>query len=542
MLNNQSDIQLFPIYKLFFDDIEEIFLNTISFRILIILILITCFFIIGIIILLFNRSTNTFSSHLNPFIYALIFYDFIQLLSLITLKYNFTEQFFNQLCRWPYYLKSSSESGQCITLIFLFALSRHQIRYFLAHNHLPKTNRINSRALTFVCLLFIVYDNNWITHVKIEKIHLITLNETKYEINIRESHIPLYENSNKTIHSHLRFITDLDRYSQGQEKNLTIQNQHKTSTDEIIHNNRDGSIHEIIFKIPYDVFNPTTNRTKRKLTRYKREQTISENKNNSSYQINRCTYGQRNFFLSNFLLLIHSIIYFILILYYLIIVYSYKIENINIDYHQQLSIKSLKMGRRKSAERHEQFILLIHLKRFLYLITYSHTLLTFIRLVYICLLTILLCLLQTPFKWLPIKIIFYSLFLIIYFSIPIRMSLLFIYLFLNHFSTQIESIFFYIFHTKLRFSWKLEKPTICFRLQFIPYTNNSNQIEGLTNSLIIDLSSTMEEDQSTMFPNDSAIVYDESSSGYNPVTTTMLVTPLNLANETTSNISVIAKL
>jgi len=547
MSNNQRDNYSLPIYKLFFDDIEEIFLNKISFRLLNILILITCLFLIGILILLIYRSKNVLLSCLIPFIYTLIFYDFIQLLSLILLKYNFTEHFFNQLCQWTYYLKASSEAGQCLTIIFLFALSRHQIRYFLTHNHLPNSGRIHSRALTFVCLLFLVYVNNWITHLKVEKIHLITLNQTKSEINIQEIPLSLYDITEIKIYSHQHFITDLDKYSQGHEKNLILQNQNKTTTDKIIHSHKDGSIHEIIIKFPYvSLYNPITNRTKRKLKKTKRQhilnKTIDNQSKNNSYRINRCTYGQRNFLLSNFLSLIHSISYFILITYYLMTLQTYKIPNMTISYHQKLYEKSLSAGRRKSAERHKQYMLLIHLKRFLYLIIYSHTLFTFIRLVYICSLTTMLCLVQTPFKWLPVKIFFYSLFLIGYFSIPLRMCLLFLYLFLSHFSTYIQSIIHYIFHTKLRFSWKLEKPTICFRLQFIPYRDPSTQDENLTNSLVIDISSSVDEDPSNVIHHDSIVVYDENSSSHGGVTTHILAAPLIIANESVTSASGISKL
>jgi hypothetical protein len=547
MVNNQSDINSFQIYKLFFDDIEEIFLNTISFRIVNILTLITCLFLIGILILLFYRSPIILVNCLIPFLYSLIFYDFIQLLSLILLKYNFTERFFNQLCHWPYYLKSSAEAGQCLTIIFLFALCRHQIRYFLTHHHLPNSGRIHSRALTFVCLLFIVYVNNWITHLKVEKLHLITLNETKYEINIQEVPISLYDMTEIQTNSHQRFIIDLDKYTQGYEKNILIQNQHTSSTDKIIHNHKDGSVHEIIIKFPYDfLFNAKSNRTKRKSKKSKRQQmlnkAVDENKNNNSYRINRCTYGQTNFFLSNFLSLIHSISYFILMAYYLTTIKTYKIANMTVNDHQQLYEKSVSLGRKKSAERHKQVVLLIHLKQFLYLIIYSHALFAFIRLIYICLLTLILCLVQAPFKWFSIKIIFYSLFLIGYFSIPLRMGLLFLYLFFNHFSTHIQSLIYYIFHTKLQFSWKLERPTICFRLQFIPYIFNSAQDENLNNSLVIDVSSSIDEDHSNVLAHDSVVVYDENSSSHNGITTNILLAPIVVANEPISNVSVIARL
>jgi hypothetical protein len=424
----------------------------------------------------------------------------------------------------------------------LFALSRHHIKYYTTYNHFPNSGKIHSRALTFVCLLFIVYVNNWITHLKVEKIHLITLNESNYEINIQEVPITLYDISQMKRYSHQRFINDLDKYSQGYEKNLIIQNQHPT--DKIIHNHKDG---EIIIPFPYlDLFNPKSNRTKRKLIKNKRQQllnkTTEDNKNNNSYRINRCTYGQTNFFLSNFLSLIHSISYFILMTYYITRINIYKIANVAVNDHQQLYEKSVSTGRRKSAERHKQFVLLLHLKQFLYLIIYSHAFFTFIRLIYVCLLTLIICLVQTPFKWLPIKIFFYSLFLIGCFSIPLRMGLLFIYLFLNHFSTHIQSLIFYLFHTNLRFSWKLEKPTMCFRLQFVPYLFDSNQDEHLNNSLVIDVSSSVDEDQSMVVLHDSIVVYDENSSSQNGVTTNILTAPVIVGNESSSNVSVIAKL
>ncbi|CAF1042513.1 unnamed protein product [Rotaria sp. Silwood1] len=527
MANNQLHINSLPIYKLFFDDIEEIFLNTISFRVLCILSFITCLFIIGTLILLIFRSKKLFLTCLIPLIYALIFYDFIQLLSLILLKYNATEHFLNQLCRWPYYLKSSSDAGQCLTIIFIFALSRHHIRYFITHNILPNSSYIHSGALTFVCLLFIVYVNNWITHLKVEKVHLITLNETQYEINVQELPISLYNITEIKIHSHQRFITDLDKYSQGYEKNILVQNQQKITKHKIIHNNIDGSIHEIILKIPLEYFTIIKSVEQQEIL----NQTTDENEYNNSYRINRCTYGQKNFFLTNFLSLIHSICYFILISYYLTVIYAYKITDTSINYHKQFYDKPFTFRRKKSIERHKQFILLMHLKNFLYIIIYSHTLFTFIRLIYVCLLTIILCFVQTPFKWLPIRIFFYSLFLISYFSIPLRMSLLFLFCFLTQFSKHIQSIIFYLCHTNLRFSWKLEKPTICFRLQFIPYNVNSSQNEQSANSFVIDLSSSMIEDQSYIMPQDSITMYNESSGSHNGVTTTILAAPGMIVNE-----------
>ncbi|CAF2057329.1 unnamed protein product [Rotaria magnacalcarata] len=546
MDSNQLDLHSAPIYQLFFDDIEEIFLNTISFRFLCIVSLITCILIIGILILIFCRTKQVFLACLIPFIYALVFYDFIQLLSLILLKRNATAQFLNQLCRWPYYLKSLSDAGQCLTIIFIFSLSRHQIRYFITHNHLPNSSYIHSRTLAFACLLFILYVNNWITHLKVEKVHLVTLNKTKHEINVQELPISLYAITQIQVRSHQRFLTDLDRYSQGTEKNMLTQNQQKVSNDKIIHNHNDGSIHEIIIKFPYDyLFHPVINRTRRTPETIQANHIFNsksdENEYNSSYRVSRCTYGQSNFFLTNLLGLVNSIGYFILILYYLTIIYTYKITDTAINYRKQFYEKSFSFARKNVVGRHKHFILLLHLKQFLCLIICSHTLITFIRLVYVCLLTIMLCFYQTPFRWQPIKIFFYSLFLICYFSIPIRMILLFIYCFINLFSTQLRSVIFYLFNTNLRFSWKLEKPTICFRLQLVPYPDNCKD-QRIDQSVVVDLSSSCIDDQSNALPQESMIMPNESSNSQNGVTTAILTAPTAIFDESTPHPSAIAKL
>ena len=246
------------------------------------------------------------------------------------------------------------------------------------------------------------------------------------------------------------------------------------------------------------------------------------NKKNNSYRINRCTYGQKNFFLSNFLTLINSFCYLILLSYYLIILRTYKIDQMTMTHHQELYQKSLTNGRRKSAERHKQHMLVINLKQFLTLIIYSHTFLTFLRLIYICLLISILSFSQRPFLWLKLKLIFYFFFLIGYISIPLRMMILFIYLFYKSFSPHIHSILLYLFHTNLRFSWKLQKPSICFRFEFVPY---SIQDEHLTNSLGIDISSSVEEDQSNIIQHESIVIYDESSTNYHGTSINILSTP-----------------
>ena len=517
MPSNRSDLHFWPIYKLFFDDIEEIFLNTISFRVLILLTSLTIVFSLGIFILLFYRSTTIFTTCLVPFVYALVLYDLIQLFSLVILKYNLTERFSSRFCRWPYYLKSSSEAGQCLTLIFLFVLIRHQLRYFHTHHHLLNSDRIHSRALTFVCLLFIIYVNNWITHLKVEKFHLVTLNTTEYEIKIEELPISFYELSDVRMPSHQRFILDLEKYSQGSEKPRHDHREPSSKpTDQIYHNHQDGSIHEIVIKFPQlHLFNSAaTNRTKRKSKVTKRHLFSNESTEqpNNSYRINRCTYGQSNFFLANLLSLIYSAVYFILMFYYITTIFSYKTPVRTIRYHQQFYDQSLTLGRRKSAERHRQLIVLIRLKQFLMLMICSHTLFAFLRLIYTCLLTSVLSFVSTPLKWSPLKYLFHSLFLISYCSIPLRMLFLMIYLFLIQFSGHLHSIFSYTFHSKLRFAWKLQKPTVCFRWQLVPYPNS-----GICNPgqrMTIDLTSTMDEDPTTTFVHDSVTICDENSAGH----------------------------
>ena len=514
---NRSDLHFWPIYKLFFDDIEEIFLNSISFRVLILLTTLTLVFSLGIFVLLFYRSTTIFTTCLIPFIYALVLYDLIQLCSLVILKYNLTERFDSRFCRWPYYLKSSSEAGQCLTLIFLFALIRHQLRYFHTHHQLLNSDRIHSRALTFVCLLFIIYVNNWITHLKVEKLHLVTLNTTKYEIKIEELPISFYEDSDVRMPSQQRFIADLEKYSQGsQPHSHSDDDQPSKTTGDFYQNHQDGSIHQIVLKIPQlNLYNTATaNRTKRSLNISKRHLFLNESiaEPNNSYRINRCTYGQTNFFLANFLSLLYSTVYFLLISYYIVTIFSYKMPLRTIDYHQQFYEQSMAFGRRKSAERHRQLIVLIRLRQFLMLMIYSHTLFAFLRLIYTCVLTCVLSLVSTPLKWFPLKYLFHSLFLISYCSIPLRMLLLLIYLFLIQFSEHLQSIFFYTSRTKLRFAWKLQKPTVCFRWQFIPYPNtgvsrNTNADEHVA----VDLTSSADDDPTTMFAHDSITVYDDHS-------------------------------
>lgn len=512
MSENQTELHVLPIYKLLFDDIEEIFLHTISFRLLILLLIFTGIFSIGILFFLLTRKKDFFSRCLIPFLYALITYDFVQLLSLVLLKLNATEQYFNQFCRWAYYLKSCSEAGQCLTLVFLFVLIRYQLRHYHTHRQLPNTDRIHARALTLVCLLFIIYVNNWITHLKVERAHSVTLNTTKYDIHIQELSLSYYAHPDESHPSHQRFIADLEKYSQGYEKILGDHRQPKAKAD-VLQSHPDSSGPQIVIKFRYDqFFNPNQNRTKRRLRRQLRLNQ-SQAVENTSYRINRCTCGQSNFFLANFLSLIYSMLYFILIIYYIIIIYTYKIPLKTLDEHRQSMEKSLSLGRRKSADRHEQEIRLVHLKRFLRLIIFCHALLACLRLIYSCSLTFLLAFVALPMKWLPLKHIFYSLFLLSYYSIPVRMFLLFFFLFLNRYSFYLRSIFFYVFRTNLRVAWKFEKPRIRFRCRFIPYSVPFKGAEIMSNALTGgDVSSSIDDEPraSSSLARDSVLVLDPS--------------------------------
>jgi len=532
--NQTSSHDISRLYKLFFDDIEEIFLHKISVRLLYCLILITCSLMFMIFLLLMCRSKQVFLSSTIPFYYTLVIYDFFQLISILLLKYNFTEEFFNQLCQWTYYLKSISESGQCLTLIFLFGLMRHQIRYFSAHNHLPNSSRINSRALTFVCLLFVVYVNNWITHLKIEKSYLIKSNVDQHDIHIQELPIYLYDTPEIKGKSYYDFINDLEKYSSGFRQINSNQNESASSStnDNIFHNPKDG--HEIIIRVRFpNIFNSGSNRTRRSdFTQQK----------NASYRINRCTYSQENYFLSNFLSFIHSIFYLVLLTYYLTIILTTKHEKMSVRYQQKLYEQSVLAGRKKSAERHKHYITLLNLKEFFYLIFYSHTILTYFRLIYQCFIILFLYFIPTPFKWLPLKTILYFLFCLIYFSIPIRMLIIFLFIVRTYFSLYIHSLIVYLFHTNLRFSWKFQKPTICFRFQFIPYPTTLIQEEHRTNSLVIDVSSSVDEDHSHFAPHESVVVYDENSVSHHIAPTSAHSTAAFFPIDSPTNTSVIAKL
>ncbi|CAF1135924.1 unnamed protein product [Adineta steineri] len=549
MSSNHSDTNTLPIYKLYFDDIEELFFNTIPFKYLFITTITTFILIILSLIILLYRSKTIFFPSLIPFIYSLIFYDFIQILSIVLLKYNLlniNEKYFSELCRWPYYLKASSEAGQYLTLIFIYGIRYQKVRYFLKHNHLPNSSPIHSRALTFVCLLFIVYVNNWITHLKVEKIHLITYNQFNHEINIQEYPMTVYGLSGVKLNNHSQFYSDLDKYAQHYQNTSNRQ----TKSQKIILPQTDYSSSHIIIKGPYEQYfgekktgieNRTRshiiikdpykkysgenkpgieNRTRpkqQKKTRQKLNKTIIRK---NSYRIHRCTYGQRNFFLANFLSLIHSIFYFLLIIYFLTTIYRYQIPYMTIDCHQKLYDKALSLGQKKSAERYRQLILLTRLRYFQYLIVYCHTTFIIIRLIYICSLTILLCFVQAPFKFFLMKIFFYSIFCIVYYSIPLRITLLFLYLFFNLFSSYIYSIFYYIFCTKLHFSCKLQKPSIRFSLHIVQYNQRERtHDEHSTNSFVLDLTSSVYEEHSTIYPNESIVVYEENSSGQQMATT-----------------------
>ena len=514
MSENSSLINLSTIYRLYFDDIEEIFLNTISMKYLLFSGVFLTLLTIASVIILIYRSTKIFLACFIPCIYSLIVYDFLQFSSIVLLKYslwNPNQSYFGEVCRWPYYLKASSEAGQCLTLLLLYVVRRQKLRYFFKHHYLPNSSRIHARALTLVAFLFIVYVNNWITHLKVEKIHLITSNNG---IDIQEYPITLYDSANDSkLQDRRQFYLDLDRYAAHRYQPKAVR---PVKPDKIIHNQKDDSIHEVIIKIPYNnFFSPkkslSTNGSRRRndRRRLKVNRTISTN---NSYRIHRCTYGQRNFFLSNLISLIHALFYLLLLSYFLTTVYRQRIPPMTVGYHQQLCERALSMGRKKSADRHQQLILLTHLKHFQYLIVCCHTALTLIRLLYISLLILILWFVQSPFRWLTMRMFFYSLFLIVYYSIPIRILLLFLYLFLSLFSSSIHSIFSYIFYTKLHCSCQFRRPSVRFRLHLRQYKEQDiHPDEHSTNSLVIDVASSIYDEHSTAMPNESIGFYEETT-------------------------------
>ncbi|CAF1375888.1 unnamed protein product [Rotaria sp. Silwood1] len=118
------------------------------------------------------------------------------------------------------------------------------------------------------------------------------------------------------------------------------------------------------------------------------------------------------------------------------------------------------------------------------------------------------------------KIFYYTLFTIIYYSIPLCIIILFLYLFLNLFSSHIHSIFYYIFHTKLHFSCKLQKPTLRFHLYIVQYHQRNIEHEKHSkDSLVLDLTSSIYDEQSPISLNDTIGTYEENSSNQPPITT-----------------------
>jgi hypothetical protein len=497
------------IYRLYLDDVEEIFFNRISMRSMLICSLFVTVFTLASVVVLLYRSSKIFLACFIPCIYSLIAYDFLQFTSIVLLKWNLNQKVFGgELCRWPSYLKASSEAGQCLTLLLLYVIRRQKLRYFFKHHHLPNSSRIHSRALTFVALLFIVYVNNWITHLKVEKIHLITSNESNNSITIQEYPITLYGSSNDwKLTDRRQFYVDLERFAAHSRTPLP-------KPEKIIYNQKDDSIDHILIKIPYnDFFKP-------KKKSFRRSNVTRTVPKNNSYRVHRCTYGQRNFFLANLISLIHALFYLIMIAYFLTTICRQRIPRMTVAYPRTLYDRAVSMGRKKSADRHQQLILLTHLRHFQYLIVYCHTALMFIRLIYVCLLTLLLWFVQSPFQCSAMKMLFSVLFVVVYYSIPLRILLLFLYLFFSLFSSSIYSIFSYLFHTKLHFSCRLQKPSIRFGLHLAEY----HPEEHSTNALIMDLASSVYDEHSTAIPMESGVFGEEMSSGQHGMTSSVLAT------------------
>lgn len=524
--SNSSVNPSFSTYRLYFDDLEEIFLNTISIRsILFCSVLISIFTLSSLLILLY-RANTIFLTCFIPCIYSFIAYDFLQYLSILLLKYNLwnlNQNSFGEFCRWPYYLKASAEAGQCLTLLLFYVIRRHKLRYFFKHHHLPNSSRIHSRALTLVAFLCIVYVNNWITHLKVEKIHLVTSSEKTADITIQEYPITLYDSPNDwKMKDRRQFYLDLQRYA-ARRRSLTPISSSGTP-EKIIHNQKDDSIDVVIIKIPYDNIyghnkTRTTTRTRRKSDRRQfssNRTNLTTNvliRRNNSYRLHRCTYGQRNYVLANLISLIHALFYLIFVSAFLSTVYRLPIPPMTIAYHRKLFDRALVMGRKRSAERHQQLILLTRLRQFQYVLIYCHTLCTLIRLIYVSTGILTVWIVPSPFQWNSLRKFFTLLFFFVYYSIPLRIFILFIYLFLSLFSAYIYSIFYYLFHTKLHFSCQLRKPSIRFRLHFKPYIQTEiHPDEHSTNSLMMDVTSSIFDEHSTAIPNDSIGFVEETSS------------------------------
>ena len=500
---NDSHLNLLPIYKLFFDDIEEIFLNQISFRFLLTLVLLTFVLMLILIVFLCCLNVDLFSTTVVPFIFALILYDFIQLFSVVLLKFYLSEHFVSGLCRWPYYLKSLSEAGQCLTLIFLLATIRRHLHYYHTHHRFPNNHKIYARVLNFVCVLFIIYIHNWITHLKAEKLHSISMNENNSEMQIEELSHSFFARAEMINGSYRSFINDLEKYSQGYEN--SFRREQSTKPEWFNSKPRDASNHQIFIPFQFDgIRDVTLNRTRRHLI-----STTINNQSNNSYGILRCTYSQENFLLVHSLMFLHSFIYLIVILYYLIAIATSQISLRTVRYDENIFQQNSDNERRKSTieNQQKQSTILIRLKRFLIIIVFSQTLFACLHLTYTCALTMSVTLFDTPIRSVTIKHVFYTTFIIHYYSIPLRLFILIIYLLLSQYSSHFQSIFSYIVYTKLHFNLKFQRPEVCFRCQLIPFEKNFH-LKPNNNDLS---SSTIDIDQSAVLVHETTVVHEESS-------------------------------
>lgn len=514
-----KDMRDFPVYRLHFDDIEELFLNKVSMKSFVICGVFLFFLTMATLMILLYRSSNIFLACFIPSIYSLAAYDFIQFCSLLLLKYNLwnlDQKHIDELCRWPYYLKATSEAGQSLTIILLLVVRRQKLRYFFKQRQLPDSSRIHSRAITFVILLFIVYTNNWITHLKVVKTHIIKNYDSNSETVIEEYPIILYKGENNTQkpESYEQFRVDLSRYAHQQVVWFwTDSFNHSSIPETSISNYKDENPYGLYINIPFP--KNSHRRTASNRTQKTHERTGSNSsrpyKKKSSYLIDRCTFGQQNFFLASFIPLIFNAAYFILICFFLKTIYQERIPTMTVAYHKKLHDRDLSMGRVKSADRHQQLILLAHLKQFQYLIVFCHTAITLIRLIYVFSVTIVLAVTPSPLQWPSLKFSFHALFIVVYYSIPIRILLLFLYLFFTVFSQYIYSIFYYAFYTKLHFSCQLEKPSIRFGIHVTPYKRDDFQPEEqLTNSLTLDLNPQIYEDHSTLLHSNTCYYCNET--------------------------------
>ncbi|CAF0816834.1 unnamed protein product [Didymodactylos carnosus] len=480
--------------------------------------IISVLFSILILFWLYFRS-KSLTPCIIPFIYALLFYDLLQLSSILVIKYNiYTKSDFTYglICRFVDYVKSSAESGSLMTLILLFIIRRKQIRYYYSHYHLDSST-IYSKIIVFFCLLFIVYIHNWLTHLKEDNIFLVKYIEDNQHWH---PYIYLITKSSNTIDikfdTRVRFLNDLYLYAQEKSHNYSHLNSitilPKNENENMIVSSDKGSM-QIFIKFPISILKSKYSTTetstivqiKSKIQNYNNSLSNITNVTDnirlsvllpSSYRVLRCTYYQPYLTLIIISTFLHSIFYFILI-----IVTLWKTNNLiyltirksnNIKY---LSTKSIYNGiqtkkqsktylkerlnsiilSKRTIKSRNQHRIIQHLLQLKYLL-YIHTFFILLRLIYVCILNMTLFFSLVPFSYNYLKFIFQLLFILSCYSIPLRIISLVIYLLYQTYSHQLTIIYYYLTQKKLKFSCQCEK--VCLKrivkIELAPFINNTN--------------------------------------------------------------------